>query len=368
MEVGRVTEKPENRKTITIKINGKDRPFQNKDSQPKAETQQDAFVNNKDSILPKNSAEEIAAGSEALEDESFDWILPNPSEEESDDIKEFQLQTDKDKKKNMLSKNKQKGSKRNLSKGMVASIFFAVFFAIVLGTGFGFVLLKMVDTDKTAIADNNSTAPAQTAGGGSSNEPASGSVEATKEEISTFVVQNNIYTTEEAADKEIDELTNKGIFAQKVAIDGKFAIYLGVTADIDSAKELKTDIEKDGEKPFAKEMIFPGGEAGKVSKAEKQFLDAAPEIYSAASAALTSAFAGSSIQEDTAKKLKEQQKLLNDLKISGFKEESIKQAAEGLAAGVKGATALEQDSGAANQETIQKSLLAFLANYVEIGS
>ena len=364
-----MTEKPENRKTITIKINGKDRPFQNNESQPKADTQQDAFVNNKDSMVPKNSAEEVAAGSEALEDESFDWILPNSSDEESDDIKEFQLQTDKDKKQNMLLKKKQKGSKRNLSKGMVVSIFFAVFFAIVLGTGFGFVLLKMVDTDKTAIAGNNSTAPAQTEGGdSSSNEPASGSVEATKEEISTFVVQNNIYTTEEAADKEIDELINKGIFAQKVAVDGKYAIYLGVTADIDSAKELKTDIEKDGEKPFAKEMIFPGGEAGNVSEAEKQFLDAAPEIYSAASAALTSAYAGSPIQEETAKKLVEQQKLLNDLKVSGFKDESIKKAAEGLTAGVNGAAVLEQDSGAANQETVQKSLLAFLANYVEIGS
>jgi len=364
-----VTEKPENRKTITIKINGKDRPFQNKENQMKSDEQQDAFVNNKDSILPENSAEEVAAGSEALEDESFDWILPNAAdEEESDDIKEFQLQTDQKSKGNMLAKMKQKGSKRNLSKGMVASIFFAVFFAIVLGTGFGFVLLKMVDTDKAAIAGNNASAPAQSAGTDYTGEAAAGTVAATKAEISTFVVQNNIYTAEDGADKEVDRLTEKGIVAQKVPIDGKFAIYLGIAADIDNAKSMKTEKEADGASAFAKEMVFPGGEAGKVTSTEKQFLDAAPEIYGAASDALTAAYAGGTIQEDTAKKLSDQQKILDEMKISEFKEASIKKAAEGLASGVKGAAALGQDSSAANQEAVQKSLLAFLANYVEIGS
>ena len=363
-----MTEKPENRKTITIKINGNDRPFQNKESQPKAETQQDSFVNNKDSNLPKNSAEEVAAGSEALEDESFDWILPNPSDEESDDIKEFQLQTDKDKKQNMLSKKKQKVSKRNLSKGMVASIFFAVFFAIVLGTGFGFVLLKMVDTDKTANAVNNSAAPTQAAGSDSNDQQATGAVSATKGEISTFVVQYGVFTTKESADSEFNKLSEKGIIAQKVPVDGKTAIYLGVAADLDNAKNMKTDKEADGVAPYAKEMAFLGGDAGKVSEAEKQFLDAAPEIYSAASSALTSAYADGSISGGTAKKLEEQQSALDKLKVSGFKEESIKNAAENLAASVKGAVALQQDSSAANQETVQKSLLAFLANYVEIGS
>ncbi|TRZ37419.1 hypothetical protein CEQ21_18380 [Niallia circulans] len=363
-----MTEKPESRKTITIKINGKDRPFQNKESKMQSAEQKDSKKSETANPLPDRSVEEVAAGSEAIEDESFDWILPN--EDESDDIKEFQLQQAPNKKQGKLPKKMQKGSKRNLSKGMVASIFFAVFFAIVLGTGFGFVLLKMVDTDKTANAVNNSAAPTQAAGTDSKEQAASGTIAATKGEISTFVVQYGVYTTKASADSEFNKLSDKGIIAQKVPVDGKTAIYLGVAADLDSAKTLKTDKEADGvaPSPYAKEMIFAGGDAGKVSEAEKQFLDAAPEIYSAASSALTSAYADGSISADTVKKLEEQQSALDKLKISDFKDGAVKNAAENLAGSVSGAAALSKDGGAAKQEAVQKALLAFLANYVEIGS
>jgi len=365
-----VTEKPENRKTITIKINGNDRPFQNKETNRQSAERKDSEESKAANPLPDKSEEEVAAGSEAIEDESFDWILPN--EDESDDIKEFQLQQAPNKKQSKLPKKMQKGSKRNLSKGMVASIFFAVFFAIVLGTGFGFVLLKMVDTDKTANAVNNSAAPTQSAGTDSDEQAAAGTgtVSATKGEISTFVVQYGVYTTKASADSEFNKLSEKGIIAQKVPVDGKTAIYLGVAAELDSAKNMKTDKEADGvaPSPYAKEMIFAGGDAGKVSEAEKQFLDAAPEVYSAASRALTSAYADGSISGDTVKKLEEQQNALDKLKISDFKDGAVKNAAENLAAGVSGAAALSQDGGAAKQEAVQKALLAFLANYVEIGS
>lgn len=363
-----MTEKPENRKTITIKINGNDRPFQNKETNRQSAERKDSEESKAANPLPEKSVEEIAAGSEAIEDESFDWILPN--EDESDDIKEFQLQQAPNKKQSKLPKKIQKGSKRNLSKGMVASIFFAVFFAVVLGTGFGFVLLKMVDTDKTANAVNNSAAPTQSSGTDSDKQAAAGTVAATKGEISTFVVQYGVYTTKASADSEFNKLSEKGIIAQKVPVDGKTAIYLGVAAELVSAKNMKTDKEADGvaSSPYAKEMIFAGGDAGKVSEAEKQFLDAAPAVYSAASNALTSAYADGSISDDTVKKLEEQQNALDKLKISDFKDGAVKKAAENLAAGVSGAAALSQDGGAAKQEAVQKALLAFLANYVEIGS
>lgn len=363
MEVGRVKEKPENRKTITIKINGKDRPFQEKEV---PEDSEHTSINNRNHSRMEESfyKEESAAGSEGMADDAFDWILPL-EEEESKDIKEFQVNAPgkPNKTKNPFSFRKNTPNKtKNLPKGMIASIFFAVFFAILLGTGFGFVLLNMINTNEQATSSSNAATATTSGETEDSSTVASNSEKATLQEIQTFVVQNIILSSEDAVKQRQSQLSDAGYISQSIDVDNKKVVYLGVADTLVHAKSIKEKMEKDKIDAFAKEMSFGGGEISGISSTEKTFVENAPAIFQNLTIAVSTAEYDSSITEEVKTELEQQMTVLEELKIEEFQNEKIKSMATALNEALTLAINWKEDSSK-DISAIQSELLAFLSAY-----
>ncbi|WP_312098092.1 hypothetical protein [Niallia sp.] len=279
-----MSEKPENRKTITIKINGKDRPFQNQDTDETMERNQPSvFHKNQDNEKKENGffSEESAAGQEVELEESFDWILPEPEEMPAKDkeksIFAFQAPLNKKDKPTISKSSKTKeGKKKSLPKEIVASIFFAVFFAVILGTSFGFILLNMVGSDQIDATNGSITASANNPTSTSKDGQAKAATEiATKADITTYVLQKDIFSKEESSKKEQKKLSEAGKTGQSIPIEGQYFLLLGVVNNLEDAKAWQKQVNG----TYAKEMVFNGGEIENVSKEEKGVIEGSSAIY-----------------------------------------------------------------------------------------
>ncbi|MGP7816826.1 hypothetical protein [Niallia sp. 01092] len=343
-------------KTITIKINGKERSFQRKDK----EENSTSFVEAKKDSQDKNFTEEIAAGSETIGEESFDWILPN--DEPVEEITELPIPEQETKKKaSFFDRNKRNTNKKTLPKGMVQSIFFTVLFAVILGTGFGFILLNIVSSDQKASAPTTSAA-LQTNTTDKIGTTTRTTV-AVKKEISTYMVQHIILSKAEAVNQEQSQLLKKGYVSQRIDIDGKMIIYLAAASNIDDAKKMQKEIQENNVAAFAKEITFSGGKVNDISKNEKSFIERSPDIYAVLTSAVTAAQFDQSIPNDVKEELKKQQASLNQLKVKEFKHQQIKSMAAELSTSLANAMSLSGNSSKEELQSIQKSLLAFLGEY-----
>ncbi|WP_445490123.1 hypothetical protein [Niallia sp. 03133] len=358
-----MNENPVNRKSITIKINGKERPFHDKEKE-KGIMEEDAssLIEKRKRSHDKKFTEEVAAGSEILGEESFDWILPN--DEPLEESTEFQMTETPLKKKGSFFERKKANTRiKNLPKGMLPSIFFAVFFAIVLGTGFGFILLKMVNTDQNTVEQTTSTAVDNSKTAEKTGVTTTSSVAAEKEAITTYIVQHIILSNEDAVIQEQTQLSKKGYISQRIDLDGKMIIYLGVASNIEDAKQMQKEMGRKKVAAFAKEITFSGGEVKSVSKEEKNFIESSPDIFNSLTNAVTAAQSEQSIPNDVKKELEAQKTSLDKLKIKEFKNDKIKTMATELASGLANGILLSQSSSNEDIQTIQKGLLTFLGEY-----
>lgn len=217
-------DKPKSEKTITIKINGKDRPFQEKKEEMKEKSWDPRQLDRqkKQDQTEFFASIQTAAGKEA--DDSFDWILPEETEDE--DIKEYKIAAPpKSPAKNGLSTLARKFRGRN-KQGFLTSIFLAVFFAVLLGTSFGFIMLKLVFTDQaaeTVVAPPINEKPAA----GSQQTPAGS---AGLETIATYVVQGGVFSNSEAAQQIKDANSQKGVYSQSITMGEQTFLFLGYQA------------------------------------------------------------------------------------------------------------------------------------------
>lgn len=372
-----MNENPGSRKTITIKINGKERPFHDKEK-GSVELNSSTLIEEKDSCNNKKFGEEVAAGSEAIDDESFDWILPSEEEvEEGPAI--LADDSSPEKKKTFFERKikKEAGNKKSVPKGVVPSVFFTVLFAVMLGTGFGFILLKMVGSDQQAASKQTASAVSEAETKTKTAEKTSGEAKesastaastatATKKDISTFVVQHIILSNEAAVKEVQSQLKTDGYISQAIPVNGKVAVYLGVASDLEGAKTWAKAIKKDKVEAFAKPITFNGGGKIKnVTTEEKSFIEKAPSIYTAVSAAVSAAQFGDSLSTEEKEELKKQQTALNKMKITDFNNKEVKSMASQLNEGVTKSLAFTTNGGG-DTEAVQKNLLAFLDKYVEL--
>ncbi|QJX63285.1 SPOR domain-containing protein [Niallia circulans] len=316
-----MNEKPENRKTITIKINGNDRPFQNKDNDDMVErSEPSVFYKDQNSEGKEQDIfkEESAAGQEAEFEESFDWILPAseeiPAKNKEKSIFSFQSSVNKkDKQPFKKGKKEKEGKKKRLPKEVIASIFFAVFFAVILGTSFGFILLNMVSNDQSNTTNGKIAALAND----SSDKPKSGQAvstteSATKPDITTYVLQKGVFSNVERAKSEQQKLTDAGKKSQILPIDKQQFLLVGVVSNLENAKAWQKQVKD----TYAKEMVFSGNEVKNVSKEEKEIIEGSSAIYSAILQMVTSVQFDQSIATKDKNKLEKALSLVDEKKNS----------------------------------------------------
>lgn len=371
MGVGRVNEKPENRKTITIKINGKDRPFQNKDNEDTMERREPSVIYKDQNTEGKDQdiyREESAAGQEAEFEESFDWILPAPEQitakNKEKSMFNFQSSVNKKDKQSLTKDKKEKErKKKRLPKEVIASIFFAVFFAVILGTSFGFVLLNMVSNDQSSATNGKITASANNSSDTSKGGQVVSTTEiANKPDITTYVLQKGVFSSEERAKSEQKKLTDAGKKSQILSIDEQQFLLVGVVSNLEDAKAWQKQVKD----TYAKEMVFSGNEVKNVTKEEKEVIEGSSAIYSSILQIVSSVQFNQSISSEDKNKLEKALSLLEAKKKADFTNEKVQKMAAYLTEGGELTIKLKGKSSKDEIAEVQQKLLAYLAVYVTL--
>jgi stage II sporulation protein B len=327
-------------KAITIKINGKDHPINLEN------TVENDAASNKDGAIS-----EIAASQESLDDH-FDWILPDQTEEET--LQEYIIapkQYNKQKKKPGIAIwNK----KNNRNKGAYATIILTIFFAILLGSAFGVTILKLVTADteaKLPVTEKVDSVPEKTPAGSESLKLGS---------INVFVLQNNIFSTEAAAQEMRQVIEGKGINAEIFPVNGQYAIYMGIAGSLEEAKKTGETIKASGVDMYAKPVEIIGGTADGLSAEEVQFLQQAPEIFSI----LSTGTAGNS---EVLQKVETFQSMLGKLSDKEGKDKNMLKAMMSMETASKAFLTYQQTKDGKQLVDMNQALLSFLSAYQSLG-
>lgn len=349
-------------KTITIKINGKDRPIKEDklihkheeagikiNPLDKDEVESWVFPNDRD-----EARYETAAAQEQVE-ESFDWILPDPVEEEV--VNEYKIapkQANKQKKKGLGISVWNSKSKRN--NRLYTTIFITVFFAVLLGTAFGVTILKFVTAESETPAPV--TAPAKNPP--SSDKPAAGSESIKLAAIPAFVIQNGIFTSAEAAKERVNLLAGQGVTGEIFPGNGQFAVFLGMAGSIEEAKQEAESLKAKGVEVFAKPVEISGGTAADLSAEESRILQQAPEIYKV----LTS---GAEAGAEAIKKVEDYQAALSKIADKSVKDKNVLKAKASIERASGAFVGYQKSKDASQLAEMEAELLSFLAAYQSIG-
>ncbi|WP_080844622.1 hypothetical protein [Cytobacillus gottheilii] len=341
------------KRTITIKINGEDRPFQ--------VNKTDNSENKEEKKEPMESfaSFQTAAAQEAETEDQFDWILPE--EEPEEEVKEFNIASAPEKKKNTNGfKVFNAGLIKKGKKSFVPTFFFAVFFAVLLGTSFGFILLKLVIAEPDATAS-----PAATNGGQSAEQPEqpAGTIQYEAGSLNTFIVQGGVFTTEEAVKQEQQKSLDKGVPASYIQGEENFPLFLAISDDLTKAKDAGAKLKEQGFQVFAKEITFGGNTLQGLTEDEKLLLEHIPNLFKSLTASASAAYSGIEIPADTAENTAAAGEILSSISDENIKQEKLILLKQELNSALSQFEAYASNPDAAASNKLQGHLLAFLAAY-----
>jgi stage II sporulation protein B len=314
-----------NGKTITIKINGEEKPFQEESSNQHKATKATTNESLKIPVtswtefpsVKQESFKETAASQEIVE-ESFDWIIPEPSENEISEYKFVKPSQSKENKKRKLKASSITSIRKK--GGSFRSVILSILFAVIIGISFGILMLKLVVTDHSKEATIETTMPVEEA----KTPVTSSKVDVHLKGFTAFVVQGGVYSTQEAA-KGISNLArSKGAPGEIVEIDGKKFLFLGLADSIGSAKSLGNLYKESGITDiWAKPFPVSQKTITNVNQEEKYFLDLAPSIFQMLSEVTSNAIVSKTISNETLNTLTKTETNLIKLKIKMTKIKNL---------------------------------------------
>jgi stage II sporulation protein B len=336
-----------NKGQISIKLNGEKQNFVEGSKKIYPETINDPFVieNQVDSNkIEKDSRQEIAASQEAVE-ESFDWIIP-----ETTDIEEYKIVSSKNpaKKQPSFIKN------NNKRIGGLSGILVPGIFAILIGTTFGFFMLKLVLTNHSNKAITEPTTVQEQG----TKEATVNKASAVVKTFSTYVVQEGMYTTKQSALDAQKKVETLGLPAKAIEINGKEFLFLGTSDTQDFAKQIGSLYKDKGISGFyAKPLNFEDKNVTNLNDNEKTFIEAVPSIYQSLSKMTSSAIVTKKTSED---KTKEIDVLLA---VSGIKNDSISKIRSELSQAEEKIKSYQSTNKSKDLTEAQQHLLNFLSQY-----
>ncbi|WP_141431844.1 SPOR domain-containing protein [Bacillus sp. 03113] len=346
-------------KTITIKINREDRPHQ--ENTHNNHNNQEDYKHKDSQKSDANYVSEAAASQESIEEESFDWILP-----EEDETIESNENNSLPKKKlgNPFRKNPKKTPP---TKRRGSSIFFAVIMAILFGTSLGFILLKMVITEDLTkpattapVTDINAEPQAEKK---QSEGKQTISAPSDQKALTAFIIQNGVWSNKAAAEQAQKKLNEQGIVSQLIDIDGKTAIYLGASDTLAHAKSISEDIKTKGVEVFAKEIAIEGKKLEGLNKEEKSLIEKFPSIYQLLTEALSSAQLEGAISKPLIDNVNKEAAFLTNINNDRLQNKNIIQMKKNLELAIVNIKELQKKKDEIKINQAQKQLLTFIASY-----
>ncbi|MBB6445871.1 SPOR domain-containing protein [Bacillus benzoevorans] len=377
-------DKPQKGRTITIKIDGNERPKKKNKPEPVPElvlepvlepVQEPVLEPAKEQVSTQSPAanhielESAAAKEAAVEEEPFEWILPTEAEEGKLEQKVEEGSKKKEQRPEKLPFMHNKGKKLNPEKRKwVTTIFLIILCAVILGTIFGLTMLKMVLPDEGAarrsepvLQQEQPKPPAAAVGSGEIELPP----------ITASVVQAGIYSVKETAYEEQSKLRNKGIPAQvmdmeNLGMSGKFALFIGVSNSIAEAKTLSQELGARGIETFAKEITIGEKTVKGIGGEESKLLEIAPQIFQTMTVNLSDGRADAKISPENKAAFAKQEKSLAAIKKDNLKTEKIVQLYAEATAAASQFMKYEDKLDSGTETAVQQHLLAFLALYQEL--
>lgn len=367
---GQVMDKPREFKTITIKINGKERSGKEKnsvkmDSPTSKSTDENKKVHEK--VIDENvekqykkideiTSQQSAVAKEENDEDSFEWILPEIEKEEG--LKEFKIADSRTKENKKDYKEHNHPIKNVKNKGFIPSFMITVFFAVVIGTTFGVVLLKMVISD-TAVETTG--IPSDDIEESVKEEGASVTASIKTAPIKGYVIQGGAFSSLESAKTIESTIASKGVPTKVIQLEEKFYIFIGLADNLGNAKAIGSNLWSSGIENFSKEIEFGGKTDIKINDTEKNVLEIAPLIYQkiltiSTNAALSNSIPSTEIKSEEWKKID----------VNSIENGHIQQLKLELDGALQGLTSFKEKKDSKFIVEIQQHLLNFLAIYHSI--
>ncbi|WP_064092507.1 hypothetical protein [Rossellomorea aquimaris] len=236
-------------KNISLKINGK-----------KTDFEEDLLVY--DWRLGKS---ETAASDEKMEEDGFNWMLPDQEPQPPKEYKKINYVT---------------GSKKNRKKFRnpfhnSVNLLMSIIGAIVVGAVLGFGTLKVINTT------DNPSVPAAALKDNTVEEAPGGNTEMSSVKVGEFhapVIQGGVYSKEETLIAMQDSISVKGVNGASIEKDGQWFLLLGVSGDVATAKLVGEGMTKQGVEVYAKDFVI-GEKEINASLEEKSFLEMGNTLF-----------------------------------------------------------------------------------------
>ena len=341
-----MVDRPDKEKTITIKINGEHRSYLESKTEPL----------DKKMDIDYYSELEAAATKEAEEDDSFDWILPDDHEDENI-VTEYKIVKKPTKKKTGVSLISSKFT-RNKSGLFLSPVFIVIFFAIIVGTTFGVIMLKIVTTEK--IVENAEPVNALPQ---PSKEKSSAIERLELQPLSAYVIQGGVFSNIASAKQMQAENSQKGIPTQIFERDGQAFLYLSVADSIDHAKAIGGQLSSKGVEVFAKSIIFDEKSLEGLQPAEKNLLGSIHSLYEVLATAATEAAVGKVIPDTLIRSAEQQAAAMKNIEVGQLKNERVLNIYEDLDKALEQLNVYKQSADEKELDKLQHYLLDFLVHY-----
>ncbi|MED1204795.1 hypothetical protein [Heyndrickxia acidicola] len=328
-------DKQQNTPKIKIKINGEDRPFE-----------EEVEIHD----WKESEKEASAASEEAIEEDGFDWVLP---EIQNDQVSEFKKIYYSD----TSTKEKKKTWKAggNPFKGW-SSIVIAAGTAITVGIVLGYVLLKVVIYQEQALK-NTGLLPKSQAVETNGNAVKSISVPV----LQTSVVQNNVYSSASSAESTAAQLKDSGYPAVAIPMQNKQYLFIGVADSMADAKQVASTLFKSNISVYSKDTQFGGNKMSNATSDEAAFMSKEPAVFQSLNKLISDAVVNGAVDSNALKETGKDVEALNALK--NIQNKHIKSLISAQAAGYKALADYQAGKDQKNLIQAQQALLDFLKEY-----
>jgi stage II sporulation protein B len=360
-----LVDKPNRGNTIKIKLNGESQNFTEEPIKKEQESGKDSFtkvINIDEDFNDQDVFLETAAAKESV-DESFDWIIPESAE---NDIQEYKV---------VSSQNQKKGGKKKpvsfttfsmkRNGGVLKSIIVTAVFAILIGTSFGVLMLKLVisENSKPAVTEPVKIGKGSDKGSEATGGKSSSIVLAAQ---NVFIVQGGAFTTKDAASGAANEAKGKGAPAQTLTMNDREFMFLGVADSIETAKQMEGHYEANGfDDVLPKQISIAEKTISDINETEKGFLEAASAIYQQLSKVTSKAIVSGSMSSEASKEVVGFGDQLSQ-SADKLKNEKVKNLNKELSSALAGVATFQEKKSKDSLVEAQQHLLNYLSIYYSL--
>lgn len=352
-------------KTITIKINGEKTPFfEESPKEEQANTENKPDPTELNSVQTDKDAIVETAASQELNEESFDWILPEQVETQSGlSLYKPPAKASKQKKRirlPALSKVERKNT------GPIKPLILSVVFAVLLGTSFGVLMLKLVITEH----GNSSAVEAPAVPAPKKDSPINDSnsqVAATIQPLKAYMIQGGVFTKKETALQMVSQTIKKGIPAETLEMNAQYYLFLGAADSLENARSLGTIYQHKGmDGVFTKTVTIPEKKLSSLTSSEKSFLENALAIIPLLTNLTANTMAGGTLPSTELKSLSELETKLTKIDSNGIKDKKITALKLEITGAINQVKDYQQKKDHKAIVNAQQHLLTFLAVYYSL--